>query len=186
MKFTVLSCLLTAGLAMTALALTATAGEVPQLGPDATSGEMIDALTPGPGAPRMKFRGLQLKTANPGTGKEGPMPAVGLDIRFELNSARLTDDAKRTVRQLANAITSSQLAKYHFLIEGHTDSSGRKDHNLVLSRQRADAVETELVTAYGVDRRRLETVGRGQSQPIDRADPANPANRRVQVVNLGQ
>jgi flagellar motor protein MotB len=32
----------------------------------------------------------------------------------------------------------------------------------------------------------LEAVGRGQTKPINASNPADPANRRVQVVNLGQ
>lgn len=186
MKCIVPSRLLAVSFAMTVLASATTAGQTPQLGANAGSDEMIDALTPKAGAPAMKLRGLHLLTANPGTSKERAMPAVGLDIRFELNSARLTDDARRTIRQLAAAIASPQLVNYHFLIAGHTDSTGRKDHNLVLSKQRAEAVESELVAAYGITRKRLEAVGRGQTQPLDPADATNPANRRVEVVNIGQ
>ena len=189
MKSAVLSGLLVLGLAVVAVAPARAAGDVPQLGVNPSSDQLIDALTPPAGSPGLKFRGLHMMNANPGTvttEKPAPMPAVGLDIRFELGSARLTDGARQTIKQLAAAITSPQLAKYHFLIAGHTDSTGRKDHNLVLSRERAQAVETELVTAYGIDRSRLEAVGRGQTQPIDPADPANPINRRVEVVNLGQ
>jgi flagellar motor protein MotB len=29
-------------------------------------------------------------------------------------------------------------------------------------------------------------MGRGQTMPLDPADPKNPANRRVQVVNIGE
>jgi OOP family OmpA-OmpF porin len=186
MKGALLGTCLVFGLAQIALPPQTHAAEVPQLGANATSDELIDALTPKPGAQAMKFRGLHLLTANPSTGKQGPMPAVGLDIKFEINSARLSDESKQTIRQLATAIRSPQLGKYHFLIEGHTDSTGRKDHNLVLSRMRAEAVRNELVSVYAVERDHLEAVGRGQTQPLNPADPANPANRRVQVVNIGQ
>lgn len=191
MRPAVLASVLAMGLAVTAPALAKDPADVPQLGAHPSSDQLIDALTPPAGSPGLKFRGLHMMTTHPEKGekqgdKPGPMPAVGLDIRFELGSARLTDEAKQTIKQLAAAIGSPQLEKYHFLISGHTDSTGRKDHNLVLSRERAQAVETELVAAYRISRGRLQAVGRGQTQPIDAADPANPANRRVEVVNLGQ
>ncbi len=114
------------------------------------------------------------------------MPAVGLDIKFKLNSAQLTPDAKETIKQLAAAMRSSTLEKYHFLVEGHTDSTGSAEHNLTLSKSRAEAVRSQLLKVYGVAPTRLEAVGRGQTQPLDPADSKNPANRRVQVVNIGQ
>lgn len=161
--------------------------EVPQLGSDATSDELIDALTPKAGAPALKYRGLHLLTSDPATDKdEQPMPAVGLDIKFELNSARLTGTAEQTLRQLATALKSEQLGTYHFLVEGHTDSSGTKDYNMALSKRRAEAVRDDLVRRYGVERGRLEVAGLGPTRPLDPNDPANPANRRVQVVNIGQ
>jgi outer membrane protein OmpA-like peptidoglycan-associated protein len=162
------------------------AADVPQLGADATSDELIDALTPRPGTPALQYRGLHLLTAKPSSGNDAQMPAVGLDIKFKLNSAQLTPDAKETIKQLAAAMRSSTLEKYHFLVEGHTDSTGSAEHNLTLSKSRAEAVRSQLLKVYGVAPTRLEAVGRGQTQPLDPADSKNPANRRVQVVNIGQ
>ena len=148
------------------------------------SDEIIQHLTPGVQMPALSMRGLGMKTSAPQA--QAQMPAVGLDIRFKLNSAELTDQAKEQIRQLAEAIKSDQLGGYRFRVEGHTDSTGRADRNMVLSKQRAEAVKDYLAAAYGIPRSRLEAVGRGQTMPINAADPANPANRRVQVVNLGQ
>ena len=149
-----------------------------------SSDQIIQQLTPPAGTPPLRFRGLHLLTSQPAATAQ--MPAIGLDIKFKLNSAELTEDAKAQVKQLAEAMQSEQLSKYHFLVEGHTDSTGRADHNMALSKRRAEAVKDYLVTAYGVPRNRLEAIGRGQTMPINASDPANPANRRVQVVNLGQ
>ena len=134
---------------------------------------------------RLKLqRGLRLSTSKPQSGDQ--MPAVSLDIKFKLNSAELTDEAKRQIKQLAEALTSEQLSKDDFRVEGHTDSSGRPDYNLNLSKRRAQAVKDYLVTSYGVPPNRLQAIGRGQAMPIDSSDPADPRNRRVQVVNLGE
>ena len=80
----------------------------------------------------------------------------------------------------------TQRIRYLVLLAASTDSTGRADHNMNLSKRRAEAVKDYLVTAYGVPRNRLEAIGRGQTMPINASDPANPANRRVQVVNIGQ
>jgi OOP family OmpA-OmpF porin len=150
----------------------------------ASSDQIIQQLTPPAGTPPLRFRGLHLLTSQPAATAQ--MPAVGLDIKFKTNSAELTEDAKVQVKQLAEAMQSEQLSKFHFLVEGHTDNVGRPDYNLNLSKRRAQAVKDYLVTAYGVPRNRLEAIGRGQTMPISASDPASPANRRVQVVNIGQ
>jgi OmpA-OmpF porin, OOP family len=150
------------------------------------SDQLVKELAPAPGTPPLRFRGLHLLSPQAPSSGTSQMPAVGLDIKFKLGSAELTDDAKEQVRQLADAMKSDQLSKYHFLVEGHTDSIGKPEANLALSKRRAQAVKDYLVTAYDVPRARLEALGRGQTEPIDASDPANPANRRVRVVNLGE
>ncbi len=149
-----------------------------------SSDQIIQQLTPPAGTPPLRFRGLHLLTSQ--RAATAQMPAIGLDIKFKTNSADLTEDAKAQVKQLAEAMRSEQLSKYHFLVEGHTDNVGRPDYNMNLLKRRAQAVKDYLVTAYGVPRNRLEAIGRGQTMPINASDPGNPANRRVQVVNIGQ
>jgi OOP family OmpA-OmpF porin len=50
-------------------------------------------------------------------------------------------------------------------IEGHTDASGRRAYNAVLSDRRAEAVKDYLVPEMHVSPDRLEAVGKGSSQP---------------------
>jgi outer membrane protein OmpA-like peptidoglycan-associated protein len=85
---------------------------------------------------------------------------------------------------MAAAIKSDQLAPFHFLLEGHTDTTGRPDHNLALSKRRADAVRAYL-TERGIDSSRLEAIGRGEEALLDPDHPTSAVNRRVQVVNMG-
>jgi flagellar motor protein MotB len=53
-------------------------------------------------------------------------------------------------------------------------------------RQPVRTPSAELLKVYGIAPNRLEAMGRGQTMPLDPADPKNPANRRVQVVNIGE
>ncbi len=50
-------------------------------------------------------------------------------------------------------------------IEGHTDSIGSDGYNLRLSERRAKAVKMYLV-ARGVEGSRLDTLGKGESEPV--------------------
>jgi OOP family OmpA-OmpF porin len=67
-------------------------------------------------------------------------------------------------------------------IEGYTDEMASDEHNLELSRERAEAVKRILV-GYGVGPERLETVGYGEANPIaSNATPEGRAlNRRVEL-----
>ena len=67
-------------------------------------------------------------------------------------------------------------------VEGHADPRGADDHNLQLSRQRADSVVSYLVRERGMPSERLEAVGKGSHELMNKAVPAAPENRRVTIV----
>jgi outer membrane protein OmpA-like peptidoglycan-associated protein len=144
-------------------------------------------------------RGLRVRSANPAAASaESPeatssaskgsrtAPSVALDIKFELNSAVLTDQARDTIRRLGAAFQSNQLVGYRFRVEGYTDASGQPGYNLALSQRRAAAVRDYLVNELHVAPKRLEVVGRGEQDLADPSDPTNAVNRRVEVVNIGK
>ncbi|NNE51488.1 MAG: OmpA family protein [Sulfitobacter sp.] len=70
-------------------------------------------------------------------------------------------------------------------IVGHTDSDGDASYNQTLSEGRARSVANVLI-ANGVSSGRLQTFGRGESQPIaSNLTPEGKArNRRVEIVIL--
>ena len=55
--------------------------------------------------------------------------------------------------------------KVNVTVEGYTDSIGTEAYNLKLSERRANAVKTYLTTR-GIDASRLDTIGKGESDPI--------------------
>ena len=182
-----------AGVALAAFVGTPAWADGPtSVGAQPSRDQLIELLAPHGGATPAE-RGLRVRSANPaapdeaeGAASSGAAPAVALDVKFGLNSADLTGQAKDTIRRLGAAFNSEQLKGYRFRVEGHTDASGRPDYNLALSQKRAEAVRDYLVSQLGVAPGRLEVVGRGQQDPLDPADPMSGVNRRVQVVNLGQ
>lgn len=70
-------------------------------------------------------------------------------------------------------------------IQGHTDERGNDAYNLELSDKRAHAV-LEYLVGKGIDEKRLQSQGYGETQPVDRRhnDEAWAANRRVEFLIL--
>jgi len=130
-----------------------------------------------PEQPALKFRGVRpLEASKP--------KAVSLTIQFEFGSAQLTPDPRTVLNNLGPALKSQQLSANVFLIEGHTDSVGSEAYNTRLSEDRARSVRDYLVSTFGIEPSRLDAVGRGKSDPLDRQNPESPLNRRVQIVNI--
>lgn len=110
-------------------------------------------------------------------------PALSLLIQFDLNSARVKPESQQALANLARALHSQALLASKFAVEGHTDATGRSDHNQRLSQQRADAVR-DILVAQGITLQRLQSSGKGASELANPADPSGAENRRVRIVNL--
>jgi OmpA-OmpF porin, OOP family len=103
-------------------------------------------------------------------------------ILFDTDSDRLKPESAPIIKAVAQGLEKNPNLK--LLIEGHTDSTGSADHNMDLSKRRAEAVKAVLVSQFKVDGSRLATAGLGASKPMDSNDtPAGRAqNRRVEFV----
>ena len=69
---------------------------------------------------------------------------------------------------------------------GHTDSVGSDEYNLKLSMRRSNAVKAYLVSK-GVDKTRIYTEGKGESQPVadNKTKEGRAKNRRVEIEVVG-
>ncbi|MFD7308811.1 OmpA family protein [Promicromonospora sp. NPDC059942] len=101
------------------------------------------------------------------------------NITFVTDSARLTKDGRKVVREAAEVL--AEHPEVEVRVEGHTDSVGTEAHNQKLSERRAEAVVDELVE-QGVDRDRLTWKGFGESDPlvVPRTFADLEKNRRVE------
>jgi outer membrane protein OmpA-like peptidoglycan-associated protein len=106
-------------------------------------------------------------------------------IQFAFASTQLTPESSATLRNLGDALNHQLSDQKSFLIEGHTDRKGTRAYNDELSKGRAEAVKDYLVRETGVSPDRLQTVGKGFSEPANPKNPYAAENRRVAVVNTG-
>jgi outer membrane protein OmpA-like peptidoglycan-associated protein len=111
---------------------------------------------------------------------------ITIAIQFDFNSARIRPDSFRAVGLMADALYHPYLQGYRILIVGHTDAKGSREYNLKLSQQRADAIREALINPFGIPPARIEAVGLGEEQLLNRRNPEAAENRRVQLINIGK
>jgi outer membrane protein OmpA-like peptidoglycan-associated protein len=111
-------------------------------------------------------------------------PNIDLEITFDYNSADISTSSLPSVRALGKALSDPNLRGSTFVVAGHTDAAGGEAYNQDLSERRADSIKRYLVGKFGIASNDLVTVGYGKSKPKDSNAPMDPANRRVQVVNM--
>ena len=103
-------------------------------------------------------------------------------ILFDTDSDRIKPESAATIKMIASGMQAN--AGVNFLIEGHTDSSGDAAHNMDLSKRRAEAVKSVLVSQFSIDAARLTTAGLGSSKPVasNNTPQGRADNRRVEIV----
>jgi outer membrane protein OmpA-like peptidoglycan-associated protein len=111
-------------------------------------------------------------------------PKIDLDIQFDYNSDKITTTSMPSVQALGKALSDANLKGSTFVVAGHTDAIGGEAYNQDLSERRADTIKRYLTEKYGISGTDLVTVGYGETKPKDPNAPMDPANRRVQVVNM--
>jgi outer membrane protein OmpA-like peptidoglycan-associated protein len=106
------------------------------------------------------------------------------NVLFDLDSAQISRNADTVLQEIADAARERPGAS--LVVEGHTDTSGTREHNQALSDARARAVADVLVR-QGVARRRIRSEGLGESQlAVETGDGVREArNRRVVVRMIG-
>jgi outer membrane protein OmpA-like peptidoglycan-associated protein len=116
-----------------------------------------------------------------GLGDKGHIALYG--IYFDTDKATLKSESKPTLDEMAKLLNGQPDLKV--FIVGHTDSQGSYEHNMTLSRQRAEAVAGALMGSYKIARGRLYTAGVGYLAPVgsNATDEGRALNRRVELVS---
>jgi len=100
-------------------------------------------------------------------------------IFFDTDKARIQPRSYGLLDEIAQVLRSRPTMTVR--IEGHTDSRGKRAHNMQLSQARAESVRQHLV-GLGIDQSRLQAQGYGPDQPIETNKTAagREKNRRVE------
>jgi len=105
---------------------------------------------------------------------------LGQKIQFAYNKAEILQASFALMDELAKVMQENpQVQKVS--IEGHASDEGEEQHNLVLSKARAEAVRAYLV-GKGVSAERLSSTGYGETKPLvsNDSDAGREQNRRVE------
>ena len=113
---------------------------------------------------------------------EGKLVTRG--ITFDVNSDKIKPESFGTLKEIAQVLRDNASVKVKII--GHTDIDGSAASNLTLSKKRSASVKNSLSKDFGIDASRMETDGKGASEP---ASPNTTAegkanNRRVEFIKL--
>jgi OmpA-OmpF porin, OOP family len=113
---------------------------------------------------------------------EGKLVTRG--ILFDVNSDKIKAASYGVLKEIAGVLKENPAVRVR--IDGHTDSDGDEKSNLDLSKRRAASVKASLSSDFGIDASRMESGGKGESQPVSpNTTPEGKANnRRVEFIKL--
>jgi outer membrane protein OmpA-like peptidoglycan-associated protein len=109
---------------------------------------------------------------------------------FKVDSDQLEAGCDKKLKKLADTLVDvkkqlqqGNVSGYKFEVSGHTDSSGKAEHNKELSGKRAAVIVKELV-ARGIAPGEIISVGMGSDKPIvtpDKTEAQKKKNRRYEI-----
>lgn len=100
-------------------------------------------------------------------------------ITFQQNSAEIKKSSFKLLDRAAKLL--EEYPDLRIEVAGHTSDEGERDHNVELSKQRAEAVKAYLVSK-GIAEDRITTVGYGPDKPIadNKKKKGRERNRRIE------
>lgn len=103
-------------------------------------------------------------------------------IYFDVDSDVIKPESQPSLQAIATLLQNNPQLKV--FVVGHTDMTGSLEHNLDLSRRRAQAVVKALVGQFRIAENRLEAKGVGPLSPVatNRNEEGRQLNRRVELV----
>ncbi len=132
------------------------------------------------------FRNIRIGESTPDFGKmiESTGRYVTHGILFDTDSDHIKPESSSVIQSIARGLQANIDLKVE--IDGHTDSTGNPQHNMDLSKRRAESVKSVLVEQFHLDPSRLTTNGFGSTKPINANNTleGKAQNRRVEIVRL--
>jgi OOP family OmpA-OmpF porin len=109
---------------------------------------------------------------------------LAADVLFDFDKSVLKNEGKAKLDDLATKVNAINLEVV--IAIGHTDSIGADAYNQKLSVRRAESVKAYLVSK-GVAPNRIYTEGKGEKQPVasNKTKDGRQKNRRVEIEVIG-
>ena len=103
-------------------------------------------------------------------------------VFFDTDQDVVKPESQPTLQEIATLLKGDPALKLH--VVGHTDSQGKADYNVDLSRRRAAGVVRELTAKFGLAPDRLDSFGCGVYSPaaFNATEEGRAKNRRVELV----
>src|SRR5262249_21725630 len=114
------------------------------------------------------------------------LPTFTGEIQFDSDTPIIQPASYQTVGRIADAMVHASLLPYTFLIVGHVESNGKREANVILSQRRADAIRDVLVNTFKISAKRIQAIGLGEEQLLDRARPTAAVNGQTQILTLAR
>lgn len=105
-------------------------------------------------------------------------------IHFDTDKATIKKKSESTLAEIASLL--EQKPELNLGVVGHTDATGSEEHNMDLSKRRADAVVEFLTSKYNISADRLKSRGVGPWAPMasNEDNDGRARNRRVELVKI--
>ena len=105
------------------------------------------------------------------------------ESKFKFDSYELNPETKAALDTFVQKLITDNRGVY-LEIQGHTDSTGSAEYNLLLGKKRADSVMEYLYKQYHVPLHRMQVISLGSAAPVaDNATKDGRAqNRRVEIL----
>jgi outer membrane protein OmpA-like peptidoglycan-associated protein len=113
---------------------------------------------------------------------EGKLVTYG--IYFDSGSDKIKPESAGTLKEIASVLKENPTVKIKII--GHTDSDGDDAKNFDLSKRRSVSVKGALSAEYGIEALRIETDGKGETEPIapNTTSEGKAKNRRVELIKI--
>jgi outer membrane protein OmpA-like peptidoglycan-associated protein len=113
---------------------------------------------------------------------EGKIISYG--IYFDSGSDKIKPESYPSLKSIADILTANPEVKIKVI--GHTDSDGKTDKNIELSKKRAESIKNSLINDFKIENVRIQTDGKGSSEPVsdNNTTEGKAQNRRVEFIKI--
>lgn len=107
-------------------------------------------------------------------------PIVFESMEFGSNSTKLKSTIRPNLDYIVRFLETYPM--FDLVVEGHTDSDGRDESNMRLSRERAESIRDYITNRGGFDEGRITAKGYGETRPLvpNDTEEHKQTNRRVE------